>query len=112
VSIVITREALRDRLTEGGRVFGAFIVARPPAMAEGGIEVHLSCDWLREPGCRTAMVLPAQGRSGDFTSLDEAWAFIQDCGYGGVIPIYPVSAYDAPAQPEAATQLAEHAVPL
>jgi hypothetical protein len=112
VSIVITREALRARLEDGGKVFGAFIVARTVSRTLDNIEVHLSCDWLREPGCRTALVLPEPGRAGDFTSLDEAWSFIQSAGYGGVIPIYPVSAYDAPDRPDAPAQLAEHAVPV
>ncbi len=106
MSVAITREELRARLDDGGRVFGAFIVAR----TLDGIEVHLSCDWLREPGCRTALVLPEPGRAGEFASLDEAWTFIQEAGYGGVIPIYPVSAYEAPERPAMASQREGHPV--
>jgi hypothetical protein len=90
----MNEDDLQARLGDGGKVFGAFIVAKAPR----DIEVHVSCDWLREPGCRTALVVPNQARAGGFRTLDEAWAFIQATGYSGVIPIYPVSAYAAPQE--------------
>jgi hypothetical protein len=90
VSVLIAEEALRARLAEGGKVFGAFIVAKDLT----DITVHLSCNWLREPGCRTAMVTRGAPSAGDFSGLDEAWAFIREMGYAGVIPIYPNSAYE------------------
>lgn len=91
MSVAMNEDDLTARLSDGGKVFGAFIVAKSPH----DIEVHVSCDWLREPGCRTALVMPGASRAGAFRTLDDAWAFIQATGYSGVIPIYPVSAYAA-----------------
>jgi hypothetical protein len=77
---------LRSGLEEGGRVLGAFIIAR----RDEEFVVYLRCNWIRGRGFR--IIRTWRGSSGDrsFRNLQTAWLFIRKFGFLGRVTIYPV----------------------
>ncbi len=81
---------LRAGIKDGGRVLGAFIVAR----ADDEFVIYLRCDWVRGRGFR--IIRTWRGASGDrsFRNLQSAWCFIRKFGFLGRVTVYPVGDLD------------------
>jgi len=77
---------LRLGLKDGGRVLGAFIIAR----GDDQFVVYARVDWIRGRGFR--IIRTWRGTSGDraFKNLQSAWHFIQKFDFFGRVTIYPV----------------------
>ena len=78
---------LRAAFKAGGKVLGAFIVAR----SENTFAVYVRGDWGRKRGFR--ILRTWRGASGDrtFKNLHSALRFVRQLGWAGRMTIYPIS---------------------
>ena len=77
---------LRAGLKDGGKLLGAFIIAR----AEDEFVVYIRANWKRGRGFR--IIRTWRGTSGDrtFKNLQSAWLFIRKFGFLGQVMVFPL----------------------